>query len=85
MGKYTIRLVWDAYEEDADKPLGVVSEIDSIVFLVSLVDLPALLLKHFVDRIQGVVARRISEMDMRLRQCAWWSRLHRRERQQRGD
>ena len=39
-------------KEDTDKPLGVVTEIDTIVFLVTLVDLPALIGKHSIDFLQ---------------------------------
>ena len=36
-------------EEETEKPLGVVTEIDTLIFLVTLRYLSALLLKHPVD------------------------------------
>ena len=39
-------------EEDSDKPLGVATEIDTIILLVTLADLPALIGKHSIDFFQ---------------------------------
>ena len=39
-------------EEEPEEPLGVATEIDSIVFLVTLVNLPALIGKHVIDFLQ---------------------------------